>query len=124
MSLLQELMNMSGGKTITETSRLRPDNTYTSPDGKMKVTVDFADPEEREAQIWYDASTDEEVNSIQSSHEDWLDGVFGLYDMSIYDANMTDDAETCDDGGMIQLMSFCPDEDHDEDDDEDDEEEY
>lgn len=98
---------------MNESVQKSHDDTYTSPDGKVVITMDFADPTEREAQIWYQAQNENEVKTIQSANERWIDEVLSLYDVSLQDADMNG-SESDIEGGIAHYLEF-PSEEYDDD---------
>jgi hypothetical protein len=91
----------------------RSDNTYVSPDKKVKIFIDFDDPEEREARIWFDAKDIEETYPIDEANRDWIDAVFDHYDVSTLDGNVVD--QYPEDGGFMLDIEFTPEDEEDAD---------
>ena len=85
---------------------LREDNFYESEDGAVSVSVDFADPSEREASVWYKAESDDEKQKVFDAKEDFIRAVFALYDVDLEDGNIHDTIEC--EGGLQDLLDFPP----------------
>lgn len=71
---------------------------YTHPSGNCVLTVDFADPEEREASFWVKSG----VNA--TDYYEWINQAFAKYGVDFRDGGVVDTQEV--DGGEISFLSF------------------
>lgn len=99
-------MKLKDIKPLNESVQKSQDNSYTSPDGKITITMDFDDPTEREAQVWFATTHPQEVLTIHNANSRWIDEVFNLYDVSAGDADVHGDEEL--EGGTAQYLEWPP----------------
>lgn len=87
-------------------------NEHTTSDGKVMMSIDFQDPEEREATIWVKgAKSADEAQTIlgNAKYTKFIEDILNPFDLDIMDAEVRHEDE--ENGGWLVHFNFPPQED-------------